>query len=808
MKRNKTFKTGAMIALATLMASGSAFAQNGIAGGQAGLHQINANTLGQWNVSFGIGGAGTADNWSMTGGGILTGDKGENITINETAITADANIGFALGVTDWLDLGVNLPMHFDYGSDQANYIGNSSLAGVGIGDMSIWAKLRILGGNKSVFTAALLGHFYIPTGDEEVGLRPRHTWYLDEETMAYSSGYTALGGGLLFTLDLTKYDIPIVWNGQASYIHSFDDNPSSSLLYSTGVNITPFKSMDFFLEFSGEMRLDNTPYEIDPVMDPMLITPGVRFHLNKNMDLALGVDLAARVFKNITYDFDTELRNGKHFIIKKIDDKDREVTYRYASTPLMAVSASMTWRFGGVENDEPNIDSLIQARAQILAKDMVDSILGRVDTIVKVDTLTRVDTLAKVDTISISKVDTIAIAKVDTLKVIDSTALLQNQAKMDSIAAESAKDKAKMDSIANAAAQNKAKADSIEAAAALNKAKADSMAAAAAQEAAKNQAKLDSLAKLSADDDKDGVPNMVDKCPGTPAGIKVTADGCEVDSDNDGVPDSQDQCANSNAGAAVDANGCELDEDNDGIVDAMDKCPATLSDVNVDDKGCPTNKDEDLSKLQTQVSFKKGTARINKKSNKSLDKVAKLMIARPALRVEIQGHCDEMKTPEDNQEMSVLRAQAVVDYLVGKGVPSKYVRAAGFGDTKLLVQPKMNKKGKKIKSNPKNNRIEYAPHVKQPKKKAEEASAPAAAAQAAAPQAETQVAPAPAAEAKPATAPAAAPAKEAPKAEPAKAEAKPAAAPAAAPAKEAPKAEPAKAEAKPAAAPAAAPAKK
>ncbi len=37
------------------------------------------------------------------------------------------------------------------------------------------------------------------------------------------------------------------------------------------------------------------------------------------------------------------------------------------------------------------------------------------------------------------------------------------------------------------------------------------------------------------DSDNDGVPDNLDKCPGTPAGVAVDKDGCPLDSDNDGV---------------------------------------------------------------------------------------------------------------------------------------------------------------------------------------------------------------------------------------------------------------------------------
>ena len=44
------------MALSTLVCLGVANAQSGMTAGQDGLHQINANNLGQWNVVVGNGG--------------------------------------------------------------------------------------------------------------------------------------------------------------------------------------------------------------------------------------------------------------------------------------------------------------------------------------------------------------------------------------------------------------------------------------------------------------------------------------------------------------------------------------------------------------------------------------------------------------------------------------------------------------------------------------------------------------------------------------------------------------------------------
>ncbi len=71
--------------------------------------------------------------------------------------------------------------------------------------------------------------------------------------------------------------------------------------------------------------------------------------------------------------------------------------------------------------------------------------------------------------------------------------------------------------------------------------------------------------KDGGDDDKDGVPNDNDDCPGTASGVTVDPDtGCPVDqgctegtdSDGDGVDDCFDTCADTADGASVDGDGC------------------------------------------------------------------------------------------------------------------------------------------------------------------------------------------------------------------------------------------------------------
>ena len=95
------------------------------------------------------------------------------------------------------------------------------------------------------------------------------------------------------------------------------------------------------------------------------------------------------------------------------------------------------------------------------------------------------------------------------------------------------------------------------------------------------------------DADTDGVPDKLDKCPGTPLGARVDANGCPIDGDGDGIPDGIDKCDGTPKGATVDAAGCPADADSDGVLDGLDKCSATPAGARVDASGCPSDSDND-----------------------------------------------------------------------------------------------------------------------------------------------------------------------------------------------------------------------
>jgi OmpA-OmpF porin, OOP family len=183
------------------------------------------------------------------------------------------------------------------------------------------------------------------------------------------------------------------------------------------------------------------------------------------------------------------------------------------------------------------------------------------------------------------------------------------------------------------------------------------------------------------DSDGDGVPDSYDKCPNTPRGTKVNADGCPLDSDGDGVPDSIDKCPNTPRGTKVNADGCPLDSDGDGVPDSIDKCPDTLPGAKVDATGCVIPQVIELR----NVYFEFDKARLTSESLAVLDRVVASLESEPTIRVMIAGHTCDIGTEGYNQKLSEARAKSVMDYLVSKGISSSRMISRGYGESQPAV---------------------------------------------------------------------------------------------------------------------------
>jgi len=187
------------------------------------------------------------------------------------------------------------------------------------------------------------------------------------------------------------------------------------------------------------------------------------------------------------------------------------------------------------------------------------------------------------------------------------------------------------------------------------------------------------------DTDGDGIPDNVDKCVSDAEDKDGfdDEDGCpDPDNDNDGVVDTKDNCPlkAEDLDGYDDGDGCpDLDNDGDGVSDAEDKCPGVRG--LPDNNGCPKTKEITRGKLVLAgVTFQPGKAILTSNSYTILDQVYESLVEWSEVKLEIQGHTDNLGNDKTNLRLSQLRADEVKMYFVRKGIDISRLRSVGYGE--------------------------------------------------------------------------------------------------------------------------------
>jgi len=142
------------------------------------------------------------------------------------------------------------------------------------------------------------------------------------------------------------------------------------------------------------------------------------------------------------------------------------------------------------------------------------------------------------------------------------------------------------------------------------------------------------------------------------------------------------------------------DEDGDGVPDSRDKCPGTPKGVPVDANGCPpvpppvvveevvVVKEETI--VIRDVHFQFDSAKLTAADTAKLDTVAaRLKQEAPGAQLRVSGHTDSVGKEAYNQKLSEKRAHSVVEYLIKSGVPrSSFVSVTGAGESHPVTDNK------------------------------------------------------------------------------------------------------------------------
>jgi outer membrane protein OmpA-like peptidoglycan-associated protein len=77
-------------------------------------------------------------------------------------------------------------------------------------------------------------------------------------------------------------------------------------------------------------------------------------------------------------------------------------------------------------------------------------------------------------------------------------------------------------------------------------------------------------------------------------------------------------------------------------------------------------------------------------AREKLAKVSGILLAYPNLKLQVEGHTDNVGSDEYNQKLSEQRADGVRDYLVSQSVPNGNISAQGYGKTQPIADNSTN----------------------------------------------------------------------------------------------------------------------
>ncbi len=96
----------------------------------------------------------------------------------------------------------------------------------------------------------------------------------------------------------------------------------------------------------------------------------------------------------------------------------------------------------------------------------------------------------------------------------------------------------------------------------------------------------------------------------------------------------------------------------------------------------------DASIVLRNLFFETGKWDIRPESEVELDRVVQFLKDNPTVKIQLEGHTDNVGTAADNQKLSTARAYATVNYLVEKGIKGTRLLAKGFGATRPVADNK------------------------------------------------------------------------------------------------------------------------
>lgn len=232
-------------------------------------------------------------------------------------VGGSANIGFAIGIWHYFDLGVTLPVYYDQFTAEGKYLdglgGPATIPNtkVGyVGNLKVDLKARFPLPEDQVFDIAVFGGVTAGTANaEKQGLWIREPEYINKTNgaaLAFGTKNTTIKGGLAITMDASKLDggdgFPFLLHLNGGYRYTMNSDYMSLPFMSAAAEVYFMDFMSVFVEYYWDIQLDDfeacttNPVDgsnvcgknRDGKLDMNQLTGALVFHLPVGVDLHMG----------------------------------------------------------------------------------------------------------------------------------------------------------------------------------------------------------------------------------------------------------------------------------------------------------------------------------------------------------------------------------------------------------------------------------------------------------------------------------------------------------------------------------------
>jgi outer membrane protein OmpA-like peptidoglycan-associated protein len=211
----------------------------------------------------------------------------------EAARMLSANLFCGVGFTRFMDMALALPVYYDW-------LGFDNKSDGGFGDLEISSKFIYPPPSKRLFFQGYYAALTIPTGNKNNGFFPRHPYYIEGDSVnpaptLYSAKYPTFKGLMLWTFDIGNVvpQAPIqIHLNLGGVITTNMTNQRNTAIGSLALEYTPVDVLSLFVDVHGESRWSSFATNLDPSIDPWLISPGIRLNTVSGLYLSFVGDFS------------------------------------------------------------------------------------------------------------------------------------------------------------------------------------------------------------------------------------------------------------------------------------------------------------------------------------------------------------------------------------------------------------------------------------------------------------------------------------------------------------------------------------